>query len=126
MTMDISNFYLMTPLPRHEFIRIKLNDIPRKSSLSTTSGRKQQKMGVSSEARNVRITTGRLIGERASRETAEQARIPPKQISTRTMEARHTTDTIHVGRQQFRYQVRRRGACKPPQGNPRGTLQANM
>ena len=28
MTMDISNFYLMTPLPRHEFIRIKLNDIP--------------------------------------------------------------------------------------------------
>ena len=30
MTMDISNFYLMTPLHRPEFIRMKLNDIPDK------------------------------------------------------------------------------------------------
>jgi hypothetical protein len=30
MTMDISNFYLMTPLHRLEFIRIKLTDIPDK------------------------------------------------------------------------------------------------
>jgi hypothetical protein len=28
MTMDISNFYLTTPLTCHKFIRIKLNDIP--------------------------------------------------------------------------------------------------
>ena len=28
MTMDISNFYLMTPLHRPEFIQIKLCDIP--------------------------------------------------------------------------------------------------
>ena len=28
MTMDISNFYLMTPLSRPEYIRIKLTDIP--------------------------------------------------------------------------------------------------
>jgi hypothetical protein len=28
MTMDISNFNLMTPLHRAEFIQIKLNDIP--------------------------------------------------------------------------------------------------
>ena len=28
MTMDISNFYLMTPLKRPEYIRIKLSDIP--------------------------------------------------------------------------------------------------
>jgi len=28
MTMDISNFYLMTLLHRPEFIRIKLGDIP--------------------------------------------------------------------------------------------------
>jgi len=28
MTMDISNFYLMTPLHHPEFIRIKLGDIP--------------------------------------------------------------------------------------------------
>ncbi len=28
MTMDISNFYLMTPLHHPEFIQLKLNDIP--------------------------------------------------------------------------------------------------
>jgi hypothetical protein len=28
MTMDISNFYLMTPLHHAKFIRIKLSDIP--------------------------------------------------------------------------------------------------
>ena len=28
MTMDISNFYLMTPLPRPEYLRVKLSDIP--------------------------------------------------------------------------------------------------
>ena len=28
MTMDISKFYLMTPLHHPEFIRVKLNDIP--------------------------------------------------------------------------------------------------
>eukprot|EP00804_Cyclotella_cryptica_P008940 CCRYP_012041-RB/>CCRYP_012041-RB protein AED:0.46 eAED:0.46 QI:0/-1/0/1/-1/0/1/0/111 len=28
MTMDISNFYLMTPLPRPEYLRLKLSDIP--------------------------------------------------------------------------------------------------
>ena len=28
MTMDISNFYLMTPLKRPEYIKIKLADIP--------------------------------------------------------------------------------------------------
>ena len=28
MTMDISNFYLMTPLPRPEYLRLKLDDIP--------------------------------------------------------------------------------------------------
>ena len=28
MTMDISNFYLMTPLKRPEYVRINLRDIP--------------------------------------------------------------------------------------------------
>lgn len=30
MTMDISNFYLMTPLSRPEYIRIKITYIPNK------------------------------------------------------------------------------------------------
>ena len=28
MTMDITNFYLMTPLKRPEYVKIKLRDIP--------------------------------------------------------------------------------------------------
>ena len=28
MTMDISNFYLMTPLKRPEYIKVKISDIP--------------------------------------------------------------------------------------------------
>ena len=28
MTMDISNFYLMTPLQRPEYIRVSLRDLP--------------------------------------------------------------------------------------------------
>ncbi|KAL7474697.1 hypothetical protein ACHAW6_000659, partial [Cyclotella cf. meneghiniana] len=28
MTMDISNFYLMTPVKRPEYLRVKLRDIP--------------------------------------------------------------------------------------------------
>ena len=30
MTMDISNFYLNSPLPRPEYIQIKISDIPEK------------------------------------------------------------------------------------------------
>jgi len=30
MTMDIANFYLMTPLKRPEYVKIKLSDIPEK------------------------------------------------------------------------------------------------
>ena len=29
MTMDISNFYLMTPLKQPEYMRVKLNNIPQ-------------------------------------------------------------------------------------------------
>ena len=29
MAMDISNFYLMTPLPRPEYLRLKLSNIPQ-------------------------------------------------------------------------------------------------
>ena len=28
MTMDIANFYLMTPLKRKEYLRMKMSDIP--------------------------------------------------------------------------------------------------
>ena len=43
MTMDISNFYLNTPMKRPEYIRIKVSDIYRVKLLkNTTCTRKQQ------------------------------------------------------------------------------------
>ena len=36
MTMDISNFYLMTPLKRPEYVRINIRDIPDKIARNTT------------------------------------------------------------------------------------------
>jgi hypothetical protein len=47
MTMDISNFYLMTPLHRAKFSQIKLSDILMKSSENTSSERKPPKMAAS-------------------------------------------------------------------------------
>ena len=36
MTMDIANFYLMTPLKRSEYVIIKLRDIPEEIILVAT------------------------------------------------------------------------------------------
>jgi hypothetical protein len=47
MTMDIFNFYLMTPLHRAEFIQIKLSDIPDEVIRDTSSERKPPKMEAS-------------------------------------------------------------------------------
>ena len=35
MTMDIANFYLMTPLKQPEYVKIKLRDIPEELLLNT-------------------------------------------------------------------------------------------
>ena len=45
MTMDISNFYLMTPLSRLEYIRIKLSDIPDEIIREYNLGEKATKDG---------------------------------------------------------------------------------
>ena len=40
MTMDISNFYIMTPLSRPKYIRIKLTDLPEKNHRRIQPARK--------------------------------------------------------------------------------------
>jgi len=69
MTMDISNFYLMTPLHRPKFIRMKLSDIPdkviRRIQATRESHQKWQHLHQNqSQARGVRPTTIRIISKR--------------------------------------------------------------
>jgi hypothetical protein len=65
ITMDISNFYLMTPLHCPEFIRLKLNDIPdeliKEYKLREKATKKWQHLH-QSQTRNVQPTAIRIIG----------------------------------------------------------------
>ena len=121
MTMDISNFYLNTPLPRPEFIRINLKDIPEEVIIeydlrkkATWNGsiyiRAQRGMYGLPQAG---LLANELLEKRLNKHGYHQSKLVPG-----LWEARYTTDTLHVGRRRFRGQVCRRGTCKPPQGNP--------
>ena len=46
MTIDISNFYLMTPLKRPEYIHVKINDLPEKIIYEYKLHKKVNKMGM--------------------------------------------------------------------------------
>jgi hypothetical protein len=100
MTMDISNFYLMTPLHRPEFIHVKLSNIPNKViedyKLREKSHQKWQHLH-QSQARTVRPTAIRIIGKQTPQKMIEQTRLPTKQIGTWSLETRHTANTIHIG-----------------------------
>eukprot|EP00804_Cyclotella_cryptica_P021956 CCRYP_000903-RA/>CCRYP_000903-RA protein AED:0.16 eAED:0.16 QI:0/0/0/1/1/1/4/0/960 len=64
MTMDISNFYLMTPLPRPEYLRLKLSDIPteiiREYRLDLLAGRMGPSMSSCNSACKVSHRQGYL------------------------------------------------------------------
>ena len=109
MIMDISNFYLMTPLHRPKFIHMKLSDIPdevtEEYKLREKKHQKWQHLH-QRQVGDVRPTTTRIIGKRTPRKTFEQTRLPTKQIGTRPLEARHTVTTIHIGRGQLWSEIR--------------------
>ncbi len=66
MTMDISNFYLMTPLHHAKFIQIKLSDIPheviREYKLREKATKKWKHL-YQSQAGHVRPPSSRTIGQ---------------------------------------------------------------
>jgi hypothetical protein len=72
MTNDISNFYLMTPLHRPEFIRMKLSDIPnRRIQATRESHQKWQHLHQSQESietipTHCRQTTAFALSERTN------------------------------------------------------------
>ncbi len=52
----------------------------------------------------------------------EQTQLPTKQIGTRSLETRHTANTIHIGRGQLWGEIRWQGTRPASQKHTRGTL----
>jgi hypothetical protein len=112
MTMDTSNFYLMTPLHHPKFIHVKLSDIPDEVIEEYTLREKATKNGSvyikakrglyslpqshQSQARTVQPTAIRIIGKQTPQKMIEQTLLPTKQIGTRSLKTRHTANTIHI------------------------------
>ncbi len=100
MTMDISNFYLMTLLHHPEFIRLKLNDITdevikeyKLREKATTNG----SIYIKAKQGMYGLLQSGLLAKKTPRKTIEQTRLPTKQIGTRSLETQHTANTIHIG-----------------------------
>ena len=91
MTIDISNFYLNSPLPCQEFVKIKLSDIPKEIIVEYKLRDKVTPNGFvlrlhHGHQRHVRPTTSGVNRQRTPRKTLQQTRVPAKQTGTRTME----------------------------------------
>jgi hypothetical protein len=99
-TMDISNFYLLTPLHPVEFIQIKLSDIP-KEVMREYKLRKKATKNSSIYIRAKRSMCGfpqaGLLANGLLKKMPQQKQIPTKQVGIWTLEARHKTHTVHTG-----------------------------
>jgi hypothetical protein len=98
MTMDISNFYLMTPLHHAEFIQIK-SSAPMRSSTNTSSERMPPKMAASTSKPSTHVwpPTSRIIGQQIPQKMPQQTWIPTKKISTWPLKTRHKINAVYTG-----------------------------
>jgi hypothetical protein len=94
--MDISNFYLMTPLHHPEFIQIKLSDIPEEV-IKEYKLRDQPPKTEASTTEPSAAFTASLKQDYWPTKMSQQTQIPTKQIGTWTLEAQHKTYTVHTG-----------------------------
>ena len=87
--MDISTVYLMTPLDRPEYIRIKLSNVPDEIIMEYKLLEKATKDGsIYIEANQGMYGlphTGFLANE-LLKKTTQQARLPAEQVSSRSLE----------------------------------------
>ena len=89
MTLDIKDFYLMTPMDRYEYFRMKLDLFKRYHRGIWTKGQSRQQgiCTLRSATGNVWITTSWIISTTAVDKETQQGRLHPKQIVTRILEA---------------------------------------
>jgi hypothetical protein len=97
MTVDISNFYLMTPLHCAKFIQIKLSDIPNEVVREYKLREKATKnKSIYIRAKRGMYTSSRTIGQQTPQKMPQQTQIRAQQTGTWTLEARHKTHTVHT------------------------------
>jgi hypothetical protein len=99
MTMDIANFYLMTPIKRPEYVKIKLMDIPEEIIV------KNKLCDLTAADSNIYIDATKgmygiphagLLAKKISRTVIAQTRLLAEQTSARVMETQYKTHTLHV------------------------------
>ncbi|KAL7474369.1 hypothetical protein ACHAW6_000343 [Cyclotella cf. meneghiniana] len=97
MTIDIPNFYLMTPLMRPEYLRVKLTDIPAEIIKEYKLRKKVNKNSFVfiSDKRHVWLTSSRPACKPTSR---KKTWLLPKQASPGPLAPQHAQTTIHLGR----------------------------
>ena len=127
MMVDISNFYLMTPIKRPEYICIHIRDIPDEIivvyKIKEKSDAKWAVYIVANSGMYGLPQSGLLAN--IPWKTTQQTRLPTKQISPRDMETQMATSTIHTGGGQFQREIHGGETCTPPQANTRRKLHSH-
>ena len=97
ITIDIKDFYLNTPMARSEYIRLKLNDLPKSMVQTIQSGGKINQGRVCARGDLTRHVWSPAIGAHrtaTSRKKSQQAVISAEQDHTRTLYARLAPDML--------------------------------
>ena len=125
MTMDISNFYLMTPLKQKEYIRIKISNIPEEiiieyklQDLITKDGSIyiQANKGMYGLPQ-LGLLANELLEKRLNRHGTDK--VP----GLWRHDTRPATDTIHTSSGRFRSQIHQQRRCTTPATSSRRALQ---
>jgi len=98
---DIANFYLMTPLRRPEYAKIRLSDIPEEIIEEYNLREKATPDGwvyIKVIKGHVRLTSSWITWTRFARETIECRRILPKQDCAWFVETQIKTDNVRPSR----------------------------
>jgi hypothetical protein len=101
MTMDISNFYLMTPLKRPEYIRDRLADMPEEIINEYNLRDKANCKGhifLEVNKGMYGLPQAGLLANELLEKTTQQTWILSEQTHSRIMETQNTPNSIHTGR----------------------------
>ncbi len=128
MTMDISNFYLMTPLHRPEFIQMKLSDIPDKVIKEYKLREKATPDGsiYIEPSKACAACCNQVYWQMNSLKNNWTNTIQTEQIGTRPLETRHTANTIHIGCWQLWSKILWWGTRQSSQTGSGQTLQTHL
>jgi hypothetical protein len=108
MAIDISNFYLMTPLKQPEYIHVKINNLPEEIINEYKLRAMVNKSGMVciEVTKDMYANHKQDFSRTSSSNKAQQKQLLPKQTGTRPMGAHHKTHFFHTRCQQFWRKIR--------------------